>query len=65
MRARFSKIHRLCGGGGGRGRNKVRSREECRMRLDLKADKGYTPLKLNGHQNVEDDVAIAQEDLNT
>jgi len=35
------------------------------MRLDLKADKGYTPLKLNGHQNVEDDVAIAQEDLNT
>ena len=47
------------------GRNKVRSSEECRMRLDVKASKGYTPLKLNDHQNVEDDVARGQEDLNT
>jgi hypothetical protein len=45
------------------GRNKVRSSEECQMRLDVKADKGYTPLKLND-QNVEDDVTIRQEDLN-
>ena len=35
-----------------------------RKRLAVQADKGYTHLKLND-QNVEDDVTITQEDLNT
>jgi hypothetical protein len=34
------------------------------MRLDVKAATGYTSLKLND-QNLEDDVAIRQKDLNT
>jgi len=44
--------------------NKFRSTEERLMRRAVQADKGYTHLKLND-QNVEDDVTIAQEDLNT
>jgi len=34
------------------------------MRRDVQTDKGYTHLKLND-KNVEDDVTIIQEDLNT
>jgi len=34
------------------------------MRLAVQADEGYTPLKLND-QNMEYDVTITQEDLNT
>ena len=34
------------------------------MRLTVQVDKGYTLLKRND-QNVEDDVTIQQEDLNT
>jgi hypothetical protein len=45
-------------------RNKVRSTEEHLIRLAVQADQGYTPFKLND-QNVEDDVTITQEDLNT
>jgi hypothetical protein len=30
------------------------------MRLNVEADKGYTPLKLND-QNVEDDVTISKK----
>jgi hypothetical protein len=44
--------------------NKLRSAEKCLMRLAVQAGKGYTPLKLNV-QNVEDDVTISEEDLNT
>jgi len=41
--------------------NKLRSTEKCLMRL---ADKEYNPLKLN-IQNMEDDITISEEDLNT
>jgi hypothetical protein len=34
------------------------------MRLAVQAYQGHTPLKLND-QNVEEDVTITQEDLNT
>jgi hypothetical protein len=48
-------IHTLHRRGRG-GRNKVKSSEECRMRLDVKADKGYTHLKPNDQH--EEDVTI-------
>jgi hypothetical protein len=41
--------------------NKLRSTEKCLMRL---ADKGYTSLKLNV-QNMDDDITISEEELNT
>ena len=34
------------------------------MRLAVQADEGYTPLKLSV-QNMEDDVTISEEDMNT
>ena len=42
----------------------MKSTEERLMRLTVQVDKGYTLLKRND-QNVEDDVTIQQEDLNT
>ena len=42
----------------------MRSTEERLMRLAVQADEGHTRLKLND-QNMEDDVTITQEDLNT
>jgi hypothetical protein len=45
-------------------RNKLRSTAERLMRMVVQADKGYYHLKLNYH-NVEDNVTIMHEDLNT
>jgi len=45
-------------------RSKFKSTEEHLMRLAAQAEKGYSLLKLND-QNMEDDIIITQEDLNT
>jgi len=50
-------IHRLCRTQDRYMRNKLRSTEECWMRLAVHAVKRYSSLKLND-QNMEDDVTI-------
>lgn len=42
----------------------MRSTEERLVTLAVQAHKGYIPFKLNDH-DVEDDVTITQENLNT